>query len=239
MVVFGSAVPLWVSVPLVASPTFIGTRDSDPFGHQFYNYFIGTSIDSLTPITAIDHSAPEIAYTVSEKLLPFVSPDTLLPFVQTAKLRLLQFGLPRREHIILTADDPAQRWWLYAPIAEVNKFVIDGVSYDAKLRGGDIYIEDRQVTALDGSGKAVLLIPASALEVHYAISAISPIIDEVLQYFVAAAYLRAASDQQSGIYESIRVGAVTFSFRSVKELKDKADQLEKLGRQLLRIGGRV
>ena len=239
MIVFGSAVPVWVSVPVVASPTFIGTRDSDPFGHQFYSYFVGTSIDSLTPIQVIDHDAPEIAYAVSERLLPFVTPDTLLPFVQTAKLRLLQFGLPRREHVILSIDDPAQRWWLYAPIAEVNKLVIDGSEFEAEVVGGNIFVGSEQITTLDGSGRAVILIPARTIEVHYAISAVSPIVDEALQYFVAAAYLKAASDQQSGIYESIRVGAVTFSFRSMKELKDKADQLERLGRQLLKVGGRL
>jgi hypothetical protein len=239
MVVIGSEAPLWVSVPVVSMPTFIGTRDSDPYGHTFYNYFVGTSIDSLTPVVVIDQDAPEIAYAVSERLLPFVHPDALMPFVQTAKLRLLSFGLARREHVILTRDDPASRWWLYSPIAEVNKFVVDGVYYEATVINGDIYIGSDKVTQLDGNGRAVFLIPAELVEVHYAISTISPIVNEALQYFTAAAYLRAASDQQSGIYESIRVGAVTFSFRTVKELKDKAQQLERLGFQLLKVGGRL
>ncbi len=240
MVSFGSSVPLWASVPVVSRPVFIGTRSADPYGHSFYAYFVGTSITTLTPITPTELDDSAIAFRTAERLLPFVDPVTLVPFVRTAKLRLLPFGLARREHIILTFHDPTQRWWLYAPIAEVNRLVIDDEIYDdVRIVNGDLFIGDDRITMLDQDNKAVLLVPARTIEIHYAIDTLSPVVDEALPYFVAAAYLKAASDNQSGIYETIRVGAVTFSFRSVKELKDKAAQLERIGLQMLRAGGRL
>lgn len=239
MVKVGSEVPLWVSVPPVNIPVFIGTRSEDPYGHAFYQYWTGTSIDKLSPVSVIDVDAIELAQKTSERLLPFVHPNSLFPFVQTAKLKVLQFGLARREHIVLLSDEIDYRWWLYTPIAEVNKLVINGQSYEVELRDGLIYLDGRAIVTLDGRGRAVFNISANTIEISYAIANSSLVVDEALPYFVAAAYLKAASDEQSGILESVRVGAVSFSFRSVKELKDKAAQLEKLGYQLLRVGGRM
>lgn len=239
VVYVGSEVPLWVSVPVVSRPVFIGTRDIDPYGHTFYAYYVGTAVNALTPIQVIDQDAPEIAVVTADRFLQFVDPQALVPFVQTAKLRLLNFGLARREHVVLTYEDPTQRWWLYAPIAEVNKLVIDDEHYTPQLIDGDIYIDDDRMTVLSEDNKAIILIPARTIEIHYAIATLSPIVDEALPYFVAAAYLRAVSDNQAGIYETIRVGAVTFSFRSVKELKDRASQLERIGMQMIRAGGRL
>lgn len=235
----GSEVPLWVSVPPVNVPVFIGTRSEDPYGHAFYQYWVGTRIDKLTPIAVTDVDAIELAHRTAERLLPFVHPNSLFPFVQTAKLKVLQFGIARREHIVLLADDADYRWWLYTPIAEVSKLAINGQSCEYELRDGLIYIDGHAIVTLDGRGRAVFNISANTIEVAYAVGNSSLVVDEALPYFVAAAYMKAASDEQSGILESVRVGAVSFSFRSVKELKDKAAQLEKLGHQLLRVGGRM
>jgi hypothetical protein len=67
-------IPVWVSVPPVSSPVFIGTRSEDPYGHSFYQYFTGTSISNLQPIEVTDDDESLLANATSEKLLPFVSP---------------------------------------------------------------------------------------------------------------------------------------------------------------------
>jgi len=79
-------IPVWVSVPPVSSPVFIGTRSEDPYGHSFYQYFTGTSISNLQPIEVTDDDESLLANATSEKLLPFVSPLALMPFVKTAKV---------------------------------------------------------------------------------------------------------------------------------------------------------
>lgn len=237
MIKFGSAIPLWVSVPPVNTPVFIGTRDTDPYGHSFYQYFTGTVVTALTPIVGIDVDAIEIAQATANKLLPFVDPNALFPFVQTAKLKMLQFGLARREHIVLSYEDADYRWWLYTPIAEINKLTINSTPVEAELSNGQISVGGSPITVFDGRGHAVFSITARTIEVAYAIGNASLVIEEALPYFVAAAYFRAASDEQSGVLESVRVGAVSFSFRPVKELRDKAAQLERLGYQILRVGG--
>lgn len=237
MVSVGSAIPLWVSVPTVSLPVFIGTRSVDEYGHAFYQYFTGTSANSLQIVSAIDTEAIDVANITSVQLLPFVDPAALVPFVPIAKMRLLNFGLERREHLVLSPESPDERWWLHTPIAEVNKLVIDGKPVDYEIRDSVIYVGGTPITQIVGGGKSVLLISCNSFEIHYAIGRQTPMVDEALIYFVAAAYLRAASNKESGVYESIRVGAVSFSFRPIKELRDRAIQLEKIGLQILRSGG--
>lgn len=237
MVQVNSELPLWVSVPTVSIPVFIGTRSIDPYGHTFYEYFTGTSAHSLRRIAVSDPEAVEIANMTSNMLLPFVDPVALVPFVAFAKMKIAHFGLPRREHIILTINDYTERWWLYAPVAEVNKLVIDGVEVTPEVANGIIYVNGQQVNQLISGGKSELTIYANSIEIHYAIGKQFPMIEDAIPYFVAAAYLRAASERDSGIYESIRVGAVSFSFRPIRELREKAIQLEKTGLQILRAGG--
>jgi hypothetical protein len=232
-------IPVWVSVPPVSSPVFIGTRSEDPYGHSFYQYFTGTSISNLQPIEVTDDDESLLANATSEKLLPFVSPLALMPFIKTAKLQALSFGLPRREHVILIYDDPSGRWWLHQPIAEVNKLVIDGEELTARVVNSQIYAGDEQLTIPDGSDRAVFAVSARVIEVHYAIAAASPIVYEALPYLVAAAYLKAASNEQSSIYDSIRVGAVSFSFKSAKDLAAKSRELERIAYRMLRAGGRL
>lgn len=237
MVSVGSEMPLWVAVPSVSVPVFIGTRSVDHYGHSFYQYFTGTSSDSLRTVTAVDTQAVDIANLAAIQLLPFVDPVALVPFVPIAKMRLINFGLERREHVVLSPESPDERWWLHAPIAEVNKIVVDGTPVDYELRDGVIWVDGAPITQVVGNGKAVLLLSCNLFEIHYAIGRQSPMVDEALIYFVAAAYLRAASNKESGVYDSIRVGAVSFSFRPIKELRDRAVQLEKIGLQILRSGG--
>jgi len=240
MVHFGSAaIPVWVSVPPVSSPVFIGTRLNDPYGHSFYQYFTGTSVSDLQPIDITDEDESFLANITSERILSFVSPYSLIPFVRTAKLHALQFGLPRREHVILTYDDPTGRWWVYQPIAEVNKLVIDGELVDARVVDSQIYVGEEQLTIPDGYGRATFLVSARLIEIHYAVKAISPVVYEALPYLIAAAYLKAASNEQSSIYDSIRVGAVSFSFKSAKDLRMKARELEQIGYKMLRMGGHL
>jgi len=240
MVYFGStAIPVWVSVPPVSSPVFIGTRAEDPYGHSFYQYFTGTDISSLQPLEVSDDDESMLANLTSERILTFVSPYKLMPFVKTAKLQALQFGLAHREHVILTYDDPTGRWWLHQPIAEVNKLVIDGEEYDARVIDSQIYVGNEQLTVPDSNNRAVFTISARMIEIHYAVMAASPIVYEALPYLIAAAYLKAASNEQSSIYDSIRVGAVSFSFKSAKDLRAKSRELEQIAFKMLRVGGRV
>jgi len=235
----GTVIPVWVSVPPVSSPVFIGTRLEDPYGHSFYQYFTGTDISNLQPIEVSDGDESFLANLTSERILQFVSPYNLMPFVRTAKLNALQFGLARREHVILTFDDPTGRWWLHQPIAEVNKLVIDGEQVDASVVDSQIFVGNEQLTMPDNYGRAAFIISARMIEIHYAVKAISPVIYEALPYLIAAAYLKAASNEQSSIYESIRVGAVSFSFKSAKDLRMKARELEQIAYKMLRLGGRV
>jgi len=239
MVHFGSEIPVWASVPPVSLPVFIGTRSEDPYGHSFYQYFTGTHISSLRPLEVSDDDESWLANLTSEKILPFVSPLNLIPFVKAAKLQALQFGLARREHVILTYDDPTGRWWLYRPIAEVNKLVIDGEQLEVEVIDSQIFAGSEQLTVPDSYNRSVFIVSARIIEVHYAIMSVSPIVYEALPYLIAAAYLKASSSEQSSIYDSIRVGAVSFSFKSVKDVRAKARELEQIAYRLLRVGGQV
>jgi hypothetical protein len=232
-------VPVWVSVPPVSLPVFIGTRTDDPYGHGFYQYFTGASLSSLNPVSVTDEDETVFADITSERLLPFVAPAALKPFVRTAKLQALAFGLPCREHIILLYDDPTGRWWLYQPIAEVNRLVVDGEVLAARVVDSQIYVGDEPLTMPASSNRAVFSVPARMIEIHYAVGVASPVVYEALPYLVAAAYLKAAASEQSSIYDAIRVGAVSFSFKSAKDISAKSRELERIAYRMLRVGGRL
>jgi hypothetical protein len=234
MVQFGSAVPLWVAVPPLSVPVFIGTRAEDPFGYRFYRYFVGTALSALTPVVGIDPDAAVLAVETRDRLLPFAPLDAIERHVAAVQARLLPYGLPRREHVRLTADDPDSRWWLYAPIAEVHRFIVDDEPVLVTIRSGQLFDQEGvAVTVPDRDFRARLTIPAYQVEAHYAIDWASPVVRDALPYFLAAAYLRSIAERESGLYDSLRVGAVTFSFRSAKDWAERAAQLERTGWRML------
>jgi hypothetical protein len=234
MVQFGSAVPLWVAVPPLSVPVFIGTRAEDPFGYRFYRYFIGTAASTLTPISGIDPQASVLAAETRDRLLPFAPLDVLEQHVSAVQARLLPYGLPRREHVRLTTDDPDGRWWLYAPIAEVHRFLVNGEPVSVTISSGQLIDQEGSaVTVPDRDFRARLVISAYEVEAHYAIDWASPVIQDALPYFLAAAYLRSVAERESGLYDTLRVGAVTFSFRSAKDWTERATQLERTGWRML------
>jgi hypothetical protein len=234
MVQFGSAVPLWVAVPPLSIPVFIGTRAEDPFGYRFYRYWAGTTLSELTPIVGTDPDAAALAAETKERLLPFAPLDALERHVPAVQARLLPYGLPRREHVRLTVDDPDSRWWLYAPIAEVHRFIVNGEPASVTIRSGQLFSQEGvAITVPDRDFRAHLVISAYEVEVHYAIDWASPVVRDALPYFLAAAYLRSVAERESGLYDTLRVGAVTFSFRSVKDWAARAAQLERTGWRML------
>jgi len=234
MVQFGSVVPLWVAVPPLSVPVFIGTRAEDPFGYRFYRYFVGTAVSALTPIVGTDPDAAVLAAETRDRLLPFAPLDALEQHVPAVQARLLPYGLPRREHVRLTADDPDSRWWLYAPIAEVHRFLVNGEPVSVTILSGQLFSEESvAVTVPDRDFRAHFVISAYEVEVHYAIDWASPVVRDALPYFLAAAYLRSVAERESGLYDTLRVGAVTFSFRSVKDWAARAAQLERTGWRML------
>jgi len=228
-------VPLWVSVPDVARFVFIGTRADDPYGHTAYRYATGTSLTSLTPLTPVYTDLEPIAYYTQQKLLPFVPIEKILQFVPEVLWELSEFGLERREHIVLTPDG---RWYLNTPIAEVNFFAVNDSEVDVVLdENGLIRFSDERMSpafTYDSLGRLVPMISASKIEVAYAVRRRPEFPDDAIAYKVAARVLRAMAFESSGFYSSIRVGAVSFSFKDAKEIDRKASEFERLCYRLIR-----
>jgi len=227
-------VPVWVAVPDVSRFVFIGTIVADSYGHTAYKYATGTSSENLQPLTPIYSDLESIASFTQRKLLPFVPLERILQFVPEVVWELSEFGLARREHVILIPDG---RWYLNTPIAAVHYCAIDGeqvevqVDENGLLRfAGDL----SPFVSYDSYGRLVPIIAAHRIEIAYAIGRRPEFPDDAIAYKVAARVLRAAAFENSQFFSSVRVGAVSFSFKSPKEIAAKASEFERLSYRLIR-----
>lgn len=226
--------PIWVAVPDVSRFVFIGTVMEDPFGHTAYRYATGTSVSNLQPLTPVYSDLEFIASYTQHKLLPFVPIERILHFVPEVIWELSEFGLARREHVILTPDG---RWYLNTPIAEVNYCAIDDCPVDVIVdKNGLLRLSDDSApfVTYDSYGRLVPILVANKIEIAYAINRRPEFPDDAIAYKVAARVLRAAAFESSQFFSSIRVGAVSFSFKSPKEIASKASEFERLSYKLIR-----